>query len=228
MKKELVIAAYDKDLDWIDKLNTDIKVSIYRKGNIKKYNNEILLTPNTGRCVHTFFKHIYTNYDSLSDVTFFAQDYPFDHWEDIVDVINNNTMESRCQIQIGGYYGFHFNTIKIPSEKGGIMWNLQKTKHHGTGNVLMCHSNGYPQDSNTDIDVNTYWKILFDEPFPENVGMYEFIPGGHFCITKKHATIRSKKFYQKIVELLENNNSAPWIIERLECYIFNLNYITKL
>jgi len=33
MTRELVIAAYDKYLDWLDKLNPEIKISVYRKGN---------------------------------------------------------------------------------------------------------------------------------------------------------------------------------------------------
>ena len=32
MTREIVIAAYDKYLDWLDKFNSDIKVTVYRKG----------------------------------------------------------------------------------------------------------------------------------------------------------------------------------------------------
>lgn len=220
MTRELVIAAYDKHLYWLDKLNADIKQTVYRKGNEpQERENEIVYFVNKGRCVHTFFNHIYQNYDNLSDITFFAQDWPFDHWEDIVEVVNNGTEESRCQLKIGGYYGFHFNTISVPSPLGGIMWELSPTKHHGQGNVLECNSDGSPQDTNPDIDMEKYWSRLFKQVPPP--ATYEFMPGGHFGITKQHAQLRSKEFYKNVVDFLLEEEIAPWIIERLECYIFN-------
>lgn len=219
MTKELVIAAYDKYLDWLDLVNSDTKITVYRKGDYtQQRDGEIKIEPNKGRCVHTFFNHIYSSYDNLADITFFAQDYPFDHWEDIIDVINDNDYENRCQIKIGGYYGFHFNTITVPSPRGGIMWSLSPSKQHGKGNVLVCQSNGHPQDYNPNIDVDKYWNILFTGPKPTE---YEFMPGGHFAITKEQAHIRSKEFYKKIIDLLLADETAPWIIERLELYIFN-------
>jgi hypothetical protein len=49
------------------------------------------------------------------------------------------------------------------------------------------------------------------------------MPGGHFGITKQQAQLRSKDFYKNIVDFLLEEEVAPWIIERLECYIFNPN-----
>jgi hypothetical protein len=222
MSTELVIAAYDAYLDWLDDIDKKVKVTVYRKGDeSKQREDEILIKPNQGRCVHTFFNHIYTNYDNLSDYTFFAQDYPFDHWENIVQVINDGrleTYEAAAQLKIEGYYGYHFNTITIPSPKGGCMWNLSSSKQHGSGKVLICNSDGSPQDSNPNINVDFYWKKLFTSDTPNE---YEFMPGGHFGITKKHAQLRSKDFYKQIIDLLLQDIHAPWIIERLECYIFN-------
>jgi len=222
MSKELVIAAYDKYLDWLNNIEASTKVTVYRKGDeIPQRDDEIKIELNRGRCVHTFFNHLYINYDNLADITYFAQDYPFDHWEDIVQVINSNTQEARCQLNIGGYYGFHFNTITVPSSLGGRMWNLSSSKHHDNGNILVCQNNGYPQDTNPNINVDKYWNLLFADEKPN---YYEFIPGGHFAITKKHARLRSKEFYKTICDLLLDNVNAPWNIERLECYIFNPKY----
>ena len=225
--KELVIAAYDKDLSWMHNLNKDIKKTIYRKGNVLQLSkDEVLVEPNFGRCVHTFFNHIKNNYNNLSDYTFFAQDYPFDHWEDLIEIVNGDSefIKNRCALNIAGYYGFHFNTIRVPSDKGGIMWCMHESKHHNSGKVISCHSNGMPQDHNPNINVDDYWNILFNHPTPD---IYEFIPGGHFCITSEHAKLRPLSFYSKITDLLEKNPTAPWIIERLECYIFNPNFIIK-
>ena len=52
MTRELVIAAYDKYLDWLDRLNSDIKVTVYRKGVYRKgekekqRENKIKIKPN--------------------------------------------------------------------------------------------------------------------------------------------------------------------------------------
>lgn len=226
INKEIVISAYDRDLNWTNKLNDNVKITIYRKG-IKKNDDEIFININKGRCVHTFFNHILINYDKLSDYTFFVQDYPFDHWENVIEVINGQKEDftNYSQLKIGGYYGYHWNTITTPSEKGGVMWNLSNTTHHGEGMILSCFSNGHPQDLNPFINVDKYWEILFIGPPPN---MYEFIPGGHFGVSREHVKIRSKEFYKKVVDILLESDHTPWIIERLECYIFNPKYKTKI
>jgi hypothetical protein len=218
MNKEIVISAFDRDYSWINQINGDIKFTIYRKGN-QPLNNEILIEPNVGRDVHSFFYHIVNNYDNLSDLTFFVQDYPFDHWENIVDTINGgiNTINLNATLKFDGYFGYHFRTVG--------MWGLTDSSHFGGGNVLTCNSDGHPQDPGRGINVNHYWDILFDEQYPN---VYEFIPGGHFGITKENIKLRSLDFYKKIINLLENEYISPWIIERLECYIFNKKYKTKL
>jgi hypothetical protein len=226
MNKEIVVAAYDKPLDWLTSLNDEIKKTVYRKGNAIPLNEgEILIEPNLGRCVHSFFNHILMNYNNLSDITYFVQDYPFDHWEDLIEIINGEKIKP-ATLEIGGYNGFHFNTITVHSEKGGLMHTMYPSQHHGNGNgkIIACYSNGTPHDHNPNINVDVYWDILFDCPKPN---IYEFMPGGHFGLTKEHAHIRSIDFYRDIVNLLEKNEIAPWLIERLECYIFNPNYKTK-
>jgi hypothetical protein len=88
MKKELVIAAYDRDYGWKQYINEDVKITVYNKNQNTLKEGEILLTPNVGRDVHTFFNHIIENYDNLSDYTFFSQDEPFDHVNNIIALVN--------------------------------------------------------------------------------------------------------------------------------------------
>ena len=221
MQKEIVIAAYDKSLDWINEINPEVKVTVYRKGDVLPLkDNEIKISPNKGRCVHTFFNHIYLNYDNLSDYTFFVQDFPFDHWGNLLQILNSdvNEIEKNASLVIGGYYGFHNNTF-------GTAWNMNPSHQVGNGLVISCFSNGYPQDLNPNINVDSIWELLFSNQKPNN---YEFMPGGHFSITKEQILIRSLDFYKFILNLLENDITMPWNIERLECYIFNKNYKTKI
>jgi hypothetical protein len=229
MTKELVIAAYDKDLSWVSDINSDVKTTIYRKGTKTDNQNEIFIEPNIGRCVHTFFNHIYTNYDNLSDLTFFVQDYPFDHWENVIEVANGglDMCDKHAALTIGGYYGFHFNTIKVHSEKGGLMWTMYPSLHHDRGKIITCNSYGEPQArlGTYNINMNKAWDNFF---ISETPNMYEFIPGGHFGVTKEHVRLRSREFYKQVVDLLATDVDSPWVIERLECYIFNKKYRTKI
>ena len=220
MTKEIVIAAYDRDLSWMSLFNSDIKRTVYRKGKKSDNESEFFIELNMGRCVHSFFNHIYMNYDNLSDYTFFAQDYPFDHWENLIDVINNSTFEQNVTLRIGGYYGFHYNTV-------GSMWNMPQSEQFGGGRSLSCSSNGSPQASPQSFNINLdmVWDDFFDCPHPQ---MYEFMPGGHFGITKEHVRLRSRELYKKVVDMLSENTDAPWAIERLECYIFDPKFKTKL
>lgn len=79
MTKELVIAKYQEDVTWTDKIS-GYKITIYDK------DNDI---PNIGRESHTFLYHICLNYHSLADVTVFTQGNPFDHCTGFIEKINN-------------------------------------------------------------------------------------------------------------------------------------------
>ena len=153
MNKEIVIAAYDKSLNWVDNINPEIKKTIYRKGDVLPLkDNEIKITPNKGRCVHTFFNHIYLNYENLSDYTFFVQDYPFDHWGNLIDVINSdvNKIETLSSLIIDGYFGFHNNTL-------GTSWEMDESQQVGNGLILSCQSNGQPQDLNLNLNLDDFY-----------------------------------------------------------------------
>lgn len=233
MKVELVISIFDYNPDWIKFINNTVKISLYRKGNQKSRHDEILLEPNVGRDVHTFFNHILNNYDQLSDITFFCQDFPFDHWENIIQTVNGNlsTFSQNSQMKIGGYFGYHYNTFEskgnygfipeyeIKKIRGSGMWHMHHSYHH-SGLCIKCDSTGMPQHGEN-LHLNKWWGEFF-EGVPPN--LYEFIPGGHFGVTSDHARMRSKNFYSKIVKFLETYNLAPWVIERFEPYIFNSQY----
>jgi hypothetical protein len=194
MNKELVIAAYDREYDWINQLNDDVKITIYRKGNNIKP-NEILIEPNVGRDVHVFFKHLITRYDSLSEYTFFSQDYPFDHVSNYVDIINGDKTlwDSEAKQFSDGCWFF--------------------CTQYG---VLECDRIGAPHHPL--LNLKRMWDILFkDTECPEK---FYFTPTGHFTIHKDTAHKVPKSYYEYIVNILENEENSPWEIERMEPYIF--------
>jgi len=197
---ELVIAAYDRDYDWTSQLK-DTKLTVYNK-NIKTLKDVEILLDNVGRDVHTFFKHIVDNYDNLSDFTYFVQDYPFDHVSNVVDLLNNEiSLDDYSAYKADGCWFFN-NTIQWP-------W--------GGGYVYKCDKTGHPHAQN--LNIENIWKRLFNNPLPDEI---LFVPGGHFCIKKEKAKKIPLEFYKKILDILENDDTSPWVIERLELYIFNI------
>lgn len=209
MQKELVISAFVRDTSWVNKINKDVSIKKYIKGKNLSLDNEIYIENNVGRDVHTFFYHILNNYDNLADITFFSQDYPFDHIENYIEIINSDIdfITKSSMLHFDGYWGFALSELYSSIYSGGV-WT--------------CSDTGHPHDNN--LFLNETWESLFDCPYPSK---YDFVPGGHFCITKENARIRSKEFYQHLVTLLETYYKMPWNIERLESYIFNKNYTSN-
>ena len=79
--KELVVALYKENIDWLDSIHSFDKKTVYNKGD-KVVESSIIL-PNIGREAHTFLHHIVTNYDNLADFTVFLQGNPFDATIDV-------------------------------------------------------------------------------------------------------------------------------------------------
>ena len=199
MQKELVISKFVRDTSWVNKINKDVSIKKYIKGKNLNLYDEIYIENNVGRDVHTFFYHILKNYNNLADITFFSQDYPFDHIANYIEIINSDIdfITKSSILHFDGYWGF-------------------------TGDVFTSSDDGHPHDR--DLFLNETWESLFNCPHPSK---YDFVPGGHFCITKENVRIRSKEFYQHLVILLETYYKMPWNIERLESYIFNKNYTSN-
>lgn len=202
MKKEVVISTFQREYSWISELNSEIQVTVYRKGNEQLRDNELYIEKNLGRDVHTFFYHFLSRYNNLSDFTFTSQDYFYDHITNYTEIINSDEdYWNETALQYIHECWFFNNSCPI----------------------LLSDKNGFPNHPN--LPIEKYWNQLFVKKCPN---VFRFPPAGHFCISKEQVKKRPKKFYQKIVELLEKEYEAPWVIERLEPYIFDMNYQIKL
>jgi hypothetical protein len=80
MTLQIVVAKYNEDVAWTDFFTN---VLIYNKGSTLEPTDIPL--PNIGREAHTYYYHIYTNYDNLADYTAFLQGAPFDHSPNILN-----------------------------------------------------------------------------------------------------------------------------------------------
>ena len=81
----IVVARYNENIEWTKQFSN---VLIYNKGDpITDDVTEIFLN-NVGRESHTYYKHIYDNYDNLAEYTVFLQGNPFDHSPNIISNLN--------------------------------------------------------------------------------------------------------------------------------------------
>ena len=212
MTKELVISAYQRDYkSWVRYINSDVKVTVYRKGS-KMDLDEIYLEDNVGQDVHTFFNHIVTQYDNLADYTFFSQDFPFDHVANYVEIINANPTywAASCNMRIGEYYVFSTGTA--------LNWEPHMPREAYTGKTLICKQDGAPHHRPHELNIDTLWPQLFESQVPTS---FEFVPSGHFCASRDQIRMRSKDFYMKLIDLLATRPLCPYEVERLESYILN-------
>jgi len=85
MKICIVVARFNENIEWTKQF---LNVIIYNKGTpLTNDFNQILLN-NVGKEGHTFYKHIYDNYDNLAEYTVFLQGNPFDHSRNIISNLN--------------------------------------------------------------------------------------------------------------------------------------------
>lgn len=89
---EVVLARYKEPLDWVSAI-TGYRMTVYDKSG-DNIPNAIPL-PNVGREAHTYAEHVARRYDTLAELTVFAQGNPFDHVPDFVDQVKNPSFRFR-------------------------------------------------------------------------------------------------------------------------------------
>ena len=203
--KEVVVSHYQENLSWIDQLHHQSVVTIYSKSE-KDIEREHIKLPNEGMIEHTIFHHLATRYDNLADFTFFCQDHPFDHVPHFIDSVNNFDPESDngALRHKDGYWGFYSHP------------NVPEPRYNDW--------DGYPDYPDRNLKVDEVWDELFETEKPERL---TFVPAAHPCVSREHAHIRSKEFYQKVRDMAKNREWGPWEIERITWAIFDKDIVAK-
>ena len=120
----IVVARYNENIKWTEQFSN---VIIYNKGPpLKGKYNEIYLN-NVGREGHTYYKHIYDNYENLSDYTIFLQGNPFDHSRNIISNLKKYVNNKELNID------FEFLSEMISE------CNLDGCKHHRGLPLISCY-----------------------------------------------------------------------------------------
>lgn len=197
MRKRLTVAHYKEDLNWLSKINSDIKIYIYHKeDNQLNYDEKIVVNENefilrnVGREAHTYIKHIIDNYDDLYDLEFFTQGHP-EHASNWIDVINNEDIIEYKQ------YSSYFMTFL--STNGEIDEN---SDHRGKG-------------------TRKIWDNLFPYNPPSEVIV---IPHAYIKVDRETIRMHSLDFYKKCLDYFNDNlpwNTNAWTFENLWALIFH-------
>lgn len=82
----IIVARYNEDLKWIKPF---VNTIVYNKGTALTEDFTQITLDNVGREGHTYYKHIYDNYENLAEYNIFLQGNPFDHSPNIISNLNN-------------------------------------------------------------------------------------------------------------------------------------------
>lgn len=111
----IVVARYNENVEWTKNF---LNVIVYNKGTPLSDDFNHVVLNNVGREGHTYYKHIYDNYDNLSDYIIFLQGNPFDHSPNIISNLNKYINNKELSID------FEFLSERILNS------NLKNCPHH--------------------------------------------------------------------------------------------------
>lgn len=194
---QFVVSRFKENIEWTKKLSN---VLIYNKGDsLPKEYNEIKLN-NVGREAHTYYHHIYNNYDNLADYTIFLQGDPFDHCVNLIDIIND----------------YKENPQKISDFKflSDLIYNtdlsIEQMYDH---NNKLCH-----------LPIQKVYNYLYNVYQIYNISFHYGV-GAQFIVSKERIREKPKEFYLKLIKILDYTNSPieGYVLERLHGYIFKYN-----
>ena len=117
MTKTLVIARYNENLSWLEKIDkNNFSYKIYNKGKDDlKYDCEKL--PNIGREAHTYIHYIIQNYNNLPDYVAFVQGSPLDHHTESINILNSHINDTDIWL-----YNGKINYKAVITEKNDKNW----------------------------------------------------------------------------------------------------------
>jgi hypothetical protein len=174
----------------MENLKYEIIVSRYNENIdwVKKYNNckvynkgknfdgNYIKLDNKGRESHTYLHHIVKNYHNLADYTIFTQGNPFDHSPNFFDTVNG---------LISNGFEKNFGWISEKIIEGDFEYKREPYTWPGFPSLRFA-----------------YEFVFGDEPKEET---FLFGAGAQFYVSKENILARPIGFYQKIYDLLEED-----------------------
>lgn len=178
----IVISRYNKNVDFISKLNKNTKIFVYDKENP---NNPLNIPVNKGNEASVYLKYIIDHYDELSDFTFFIHDEEFS-WHHSGSIINKYK-------EAVNSYRYYYNV----NDK--CFWNRKNIIINDHGKQIY------------NLFLNWYNQFL-DEyiPFskiPNNTDfLYGYRGSAQFLVHKRLITNFPKEFYINLYDWIINTD----------------------
>ena len=215
MKKELIVARYQENIDWIKEVDQSVEsIRVYNKGgdvSVEESRAVITELPNVGREAHTYVHHFLHNREKLADYTLTCQGDPFEHSPDIM-----------------GRFAINYRGLKSLSVRYMEEWPPKKVtdtdlseKYKGFEIRLGdMDTFGHRNRVTTRKWFEHIWAMVFKDPCPEK---YYFGYSAMWAIPKKLITYRNVGFWEYIYDLLRHQYSTEvyscsidaWALEAL-------------
>jgi hypothetical protein len=232
----LVVARFNEDITWLDKVN--IPYIIYNKGknDIPKHHPTIKL-PNIGRESHSYLHYIYSNFSNLPKRIIFTQADPFEHQPTFLDDIVNHKMFLDVQpLSIRFAKPLGSNIKHRPEYKEGIpsnaIINTFKQSYNGieffVQKVNFNFFTTWPSHSQN-CDFQTAFKYKYGPNYFEGLNRLLgtsftesiwFNYSAIFAVDSNNVHRHQKLFYLKCLRLLLEHKDNGNIFERLWLGIF--------
>ena len=239
MSCEIVIARYNENLDWVNKLDPSIKVTIYNKG-LNDINFPFITLPNVGRETHTYLYHIIHNYKSLADQTIFCQGNTISHSPDFLKLLKVREQFEPIQ-SLSAYYShgaqnipstemkkltthLHINNLKVHVEYVDNDFITQYPMYeYDSGNIQNMKK--FMKSVNTD-NILKYTIKRLKLINVNDKDLFPFSYAAIFSVNKNVILNNSKQYYENIMDFHMNdkridNQDFGYIVERLWLVIFN-------
>jgi hypothetical protein len=194
MTKELVVARYNEELNWLKRVPNEFRVVVYDKGEAPAPGATVL--PNIGREAHTYLHHIVTRYDVLADATVFCQGKPFDHAFDF-----HKSLRALATNEFGDFVPFG-HIVDTDDAQGRLLFTRWSKN-----------------DDGRELDMRGFHRALFGNDGP---GEYTFRLGAQFAITRDLIRRRPRDFYERALRVSVDFPDAAHCFERSWPLVFGV------
>ena len=221
MSCEIVIARYNENLDWVNKLDPSIKVTIYNKG-LNDINFPFITLPNVGRETHTYLYHIIHNYKSLADQTIFCQGNTISHSPDFLKLLKVREQFEPIQ-SLSAYYShgaqnipstemkkltthLHINNLKVHVEYVDNDFITQYPMYeYDSGNIQNMKK--FMKSVNTD-NILKYTIKRLKLINVNDKDLFPFSYAAIFSVNKNVILNNSKQYYENMKKAQEAKNQV--------------------
>tara|TARA_B100002019_G_C21250449_1_gene590837 strand:- start:69 stop:2060 length:1992 start_codon:yes stop_codon:yes gene_type:complete len=218
ISKEIVVARYSEQLNWILKVDSDIKIIVYNKGkndlepNILSRINELRHLPNVGREGHTYLNHIVENYDKLADITFFTQGVPHLAGQSLNNFLNIDEFKEKRSV------------MKLQPNDKSVNHIFYHDNNNPPDHCKLAFTKRWVQTQKSKHTLHDYWNGFINYAFPLKE-QCNFSYNATFSVTKSYIQNYNLEYYNKIKKSLEHHVAPEegHFLERAWGTIFNPN-----